>query len=135
MATRTKRKSYIYRNQRSPTKDDLNIGVRIRLRRVELGMSQQELGKALGLTSQQIQKYENGSNRVPGARFVELCRMLEVDPNYLLGWQRKPLKVEDMQTNDPINLRMAQAISLLPLKVRASLYALIRGFSEYRQPL
>ena len=130
MAARTKRKSYGYRDQRSATTEDSNIGICIRLRRVDVGLSQRALGKALGLTSQQIQKYENGTNRVPGARFGELCRMLEVDPNYLLGWQRKPMKVDDRRTNDPINLSIAQAISLLPSKLRASFRALIRGLGE-----
>lgn len=48
---------------------DLHVGSRIRLRRRILGISQTKLGDALGLTFQQIQKYENGTNRVSASRF------------------------------------------------------------------
>ena len=85
MAAKPKRRPH--RKQRSVTKDDVDIGMRIRLRRLELGISQQKLGKALGVTFQQIQKYEQGTSRISGGRLSELCRVLQVDPNYLFGWQ------------------------------------------------
>ena len=130
MVAKAKRRTWTLRNQRSATKDDVDIGLRIRLRRVELGLSQAELGKRLGISFQQIQKYEKGVNRISGARFVELCRLLQVEPNYLLGWQGKALKGDEVQTNDTVTLRMAQAISLLPSKLRAPVHVLIRSLGE-----
>ncbi|MFC2951144.1 helix-turn-helix domain-containing protein [Marinicaulis aureus] len=57
---------------------DVHVGSRVKLRRMILGMSQETLGKALGLTFQQIQKYEKGVNRIGASRMFELSRLLEV---------------------------------------------------------
>ena len=48
-------------------------------------MSQEQLAKVLGVTFQQVQKYEKGMNRISGYRLSEICRFLKVDPNYLLA--------------------------------------------------
>ncbi|SDS77942.1 helix-turn-helix domain-containing protein [Bradyrhizobium canariense] len=57
---------------------DAYLGARIRELRLEVGMSQEQLGKVLGVSFQQIQKYENGSNRVSAVRLYEICRILDV---------------------------------------------------------
>ena len=57
---------------------DVHVGTRIRLRRTLLGMSQERLGEALGLTFQQVQKYERGVNRVGASRLFDLSRVLDV---------------------------------------------------------
>lgn len=57
---------------------DIHVGARVKLRRMILGMSQEALGKALGLTFQQIQKYEKGVNRIGASRLFELSELLEV---------------------------------------------------------
>ena len=57
---------------------DAHVGSRIRLRRTLLGMSQERLGEALGLTFQQVQKYERGANRVSASRLFDLARVLDV---------------------------------------------------------
>ncbi len=57
---------------------DVHVGGRIRLRRTLLGMSQERLGEALGLTFQQVQKYERGANRVSASRLFDLSRVLDV---------------------------------------------------------
>ena len=57
---------------------DVHVGARIRLRRTLLGMSQERLGEALGLTFQQVQKYERGANRVGASRLFDLSRVLDV---------------------------------------------------------
>ncbi len=57
---------------------DVHVGTRIRLRRTLLGMSQERLGDALGLTFQQVQKYERGVNRVGASRLFDLSRVLDV---------------------------------------------------------
>ena len=61
-----------------PNPIDVHVGARIRLRRTLLGMSQERLGEALGLTFQQVQKYERGVNRVGASRLFDLSRVLDV---------------------------------------------------------
>ncbi len=61
-----------------PSPIDVHVGARIRLRRTLLGMSQERLGEALGLTFQKVQKYERGVNRVGASRLFDLSRVLDV---------------------------------------------------------
>lgn len=61
-----------------PSPMDIHVGARIRLRRTMLGMSQERLGDALGLTFQQVQKYERGVNRVGASRLFDVSRALDV---------------------------------------------------------
>ena len=61
-----------------PSPIDVHVGSRIRLRRTLLGMSQEKLGDALGLTFQQVQKYERGVNRVGASRLFDISRVLDV---------------------------------------------------------
>lgn len=61
-----------------PSPIDVHVGSRIRLRRTLLGMSQERLGESLGLTFQQVQKYERGVNRVGASRLFDLSRVLDV---------------------------------------------------------
>jgi transcriptional regulator with XRE-family HTH domain len=60
------------------------IGQRIRLRRTLKGMSQTDLGKALGISFQQIQKYEQGSNSLSVGRMLQMCTALDVPPSFFL---------------------------------------------------
>ena len=64
---------------------DRHVGARIKLRRTRLGMSQQRLGTALGLTFQQVQKYEHGVNRVGAARLFALSRILSVPVSFFFA--------------------------------------------------
>ena len=57
---------------------DKHVGNRVRMRRMMLGMSQEKLGEALGLTFQQVQKYENGTNRIGASRLQYLSDILQV---------------------------------------------------------
>jgi len=66
----------------SPDPIDLCIGSRLRLRRLALGFSQEALAQALGITFQQIQKYERGTNRIFASRLFHLARVLKVPPAY-----------------------------------------------------
>ena len=68
---------------------DKKIGSVIRMQRVKLGISQAELGGALGVTFQQIQKYEHGTNAVASTRVADLCRALEMTPDDLFGVSSK----------------------------------------------
>jgi transcriptional regulator with XRE-family HTH domain len=65
-----------------PNPIDVHVGSRVRLRRTLLGMSQTALAEAVGLTFQQIQKYERGVNRVSSSRLVDLANALNVTISY-----------------------------------------------------
>jgi transcriptional regulator with XRE-family HTH domain len=70
------------KNSRRPNPIDIHVGGRVRMRRMLLGMSQEKLGELLGLTFQQIQKYEKGTNRIGASRLFELSRILAVPVQY-----------------------------------------------------
>ncbi len=61
-----------------PNPIDIHVGSRMRMRRIMLGLSQQKLGESLGLTFQQVQKYERGTNRVGASRLWDLSNVLDV---------------------------------------------------------
>ena len=66
------------RSSRRANPMDVHVGTRVRLRRMLLGISQEKLGERLGLTFQQIQKYEKGVNRIGASRLYELAAVLNV---------------------------------------------------------
>ena len=74
-----------------PSPIDVHVGTRIRLRRTLLGMSQERLGEALGLTFQQVQKYERGVNRVGASRLFDLSRVLDVPISFFFDDMPEPL--------------------------------------------
>lgn len=76
---------------RSAGKHDVEIGRRIRLRRVELGMSQAELGDKLGVSFQQIQKREKGVNRTSGAQLQQTATALDVPVTFFYDGEVKPI--------------------------------------------
>ena len=63
---------------KSPNPVDKHVGNRVRMRRLMLGISQQKLGDALGVSFQQVQKYENGANRIGASRLQRISDILEV---------------------------------------------------------
>ncbi len=63
---------------RKPSPVDVHVGARVRMRRTLLGMTQSDLGELLGLTFQQVQKYENGANRIGSGRLYDLARVLDL---------------------------------------------------------
>jgi transcriptional regulator with XRE-family HTH domain len=74
-----------------PDPIDVEVGARIRARRKSLAMSQSRLAEALGLTFQQIQKYERGTNRVSASVLVRIARTLDIPAAALLGEQDPPI--------------------------------------------
>jgi transcriptional regulator with XRE-family HTH domain len=75
---------------RETTPRDVDIGRRIRIRRIEIGLSQGALGAALGLTFQQIQKYERGANRVAVNRLDQIATTLKVSIAYFFDAKDAP---------------------------------------------
>ena len=64
--------------KKAPNPTDKHVGSRVRMRRMMLGMSQEKLGDSLGLTFQQVQKYEKGTNRIGASRLQQISHVLQV---------------------------------------------------------
>jgi transcriptional regulator with XRE-family HTH domain len=80
---------------RSPNPVDLHVGGRVRMKRKVLGVSQERLAEALGLTFQQVQKYERGANRVSASKLYEIARFLNAPVSYFFEG------LADPTSNDP----------------------------------
>jgi len=76
--------------ERSPNPVDLHVGARIRMRRKVLGVSQEKLAEELGLTFQQVQKYERGANRVSASKLYEIARALSSPVSYFFDGLSDP---------------------------------------------
>lgn len=68
--------------KKAPHPIDQHVGARVRQRRMFIGMSQEQLGDRLGLTFQQVQKYEKGTNRISASRLWEMARILDVQVSF-----------------------------------------------------
>jgi len=68
--------------KKAPNPTDKHVGARVRMRRMMLGMSQEKLGDALGLTFQQVQKYEKGANRIGASRLQQIAHILQVPVSF-----------------------------------------------------
>jgi transcriptional regulator with XRE-family HTH domain len=85
---------------KKPNPVDTHVGSRVRLRRMLLGMSQERLGDAMGLTFQQVQKYEKGVNRIGASRLFHISRILDVPVQFFFE--------EAPQLNGPAVAGMAE---------------------------
>ena len=98
--------------QRSAGKSDIELGKRIRLRRVEQKISQAELGDKLGVSFQQVQKYEKGVNRVGAARLQQIASALDVPVTFFYDGDGKAREVESLLFLDSaFSLRLLRAYS------------------------
>ena len=71
--------------KKSPNQIDKHLGSRVRARRIMLGMSQEKLADALGLTFQQVQKYEKGINRIGASRLLHMASILDVNIEFFFS--------------------------------------------------
>lgn len=69
-------------NAKIPNPTDKHVGQRVRMRRLMLGVSQEKLGDAIGITFQQVQKYEKGTNRISSSRMQQIAIALQVTPPF-----------------------------------------------------
>ena len=88
-----------------PNPVDIHVGKRVRLRRTLLGISQEKLGDAIGLTFQQVQKYECGANRIGSSRPFDLSRVLDVPVSFFF---------EDMPPEIPDSRAVSNTESIAP---------------------
>jgi transcriptional regulator with XRE-family HTH domain len=80
---------------KSPSPIDKHVGSRLRMRRMMLGMSQEKLGKAFGLTFQQVQKYEKGVNRMGASRLQEAAQILNISVSFFFEGAPGEHKLEE----------------------------------------
>jgi transcriptional regulator with XRE-family HTH domain len=112
VSNRKKKSSGVNKNQRSAGKPDVELGKRIRLRRVEIDISQTELGDKLGVSFQQVQKYEKGVNRVGASRLQQICSALNVPLTFFYDGDGKSREVESLLFIDSsFSLRLLRAYS------------------------
>ncbi len=134
------------RGSRKPNPIDAHVGTRVRLRRMLLGMSQEKLGEHLGLTFQQVQKYEKGVNRIGASRLFDLSRVLGVPVQFFYdeapadlieaplapGFSERPTEsyvVEFLSTREGLELNKA-FVKIADPRVRRSIVELVRSLGE-----
>lgn len=123
---------------RKPNPVDVHVGSRIRMRRKLIGVSQEQLSDVLGLTFQQVQKYENGHNRVSASKLWDIARKLEVDVSYFFeGLQDAASEKAAPPTADPMlklatahgGFEVAQGYLAAPQAGRVAMIAMARAFT------
>ncbi len=123
MAKRKRRKIA----DRSPRPVDAHVGRRVRLRRTLLGMNQSKLGEALGLTFQQVQKNERGTNRIGASRLYELSNILDVPVSYF--FDDMPPEVAGERTGRPAGMTEAQSAAYeVDTMARRETLGLVRAY-------
>lgn len=88
---------------------DVNIGEKIKIRRRELGMSQTDLGKQIGVTFQQVQKYEKGSNKIVASKLFDLAKIMDVPIGYFFEGVNNNLPMQEDKVSDLCQLNEKQA--------------------------
>jgi len=124
------------RGKHGATAADVGFGQRVRLRRMMLGMSQTDLGAALGVTFQQIQKYERGINRVRTSTLVKLAATLGVPITYFFEGSNENSDGEGSEADliafmtTPDGLALCQAFQRIESKaMRSAVIDLLQGMT------
>jgi transcriptional regulator with XRE-family HTH domain len=117
-------------HKKSTNHADRRIGQRIRLQRLNLAMSQEALAEGLGLTFQQIQKYERGTNRVSASRLEDIARALKVPVAFFYDDSTNGSSALPLLPNTPQSLSLLQAFQAIahPTLQKQAL-ALVRAIS------
>jgi len=116
---------------------DVHVGQRVRLRRTLLGMSQERLGQAVGLTFQQVQKYERGVNRISSSRLHKLSQVLDVPiafffddlPPEHAGTAAPPTALSGLSESPPMDSIEVEAMS------RRETIELVRAYYRISDPI
>jgi transcriptional regulator with XRE-family HTH domain len=125
-----------------PNPTDVYVGSRVRMRRKMLGLSQEKLGDRLGITFQQIQKYEKGTNRVGASRLQAMAGVLEVPISYFFPDSEKggatgmrddgaAFMMDFMSTSEGLDLSRA-FVRIANPKVRRKVVELVRALADDR---
>jgi transcriptional regulator with XRE-family HTH domain len=122
---------------------DVQVGNRVRIRRMLIGMSQERLGDLLGLTFQQVQKYEKGVNRIGAGRLFEVARILNVPVDFFYeGLATNPTPANETDSAPPVmefvtsgeGLQLSLAfMKIKDVKVRKRVLDLVKSLAEEEQ--
>ena len=116
-----------------PNPVDIHVGARLRLRRTLLGQSQEKLGAAVGLTFQQVQKYERGANRMGASRLFQFCQILDVPITYFFDEMPSGLKTAEAQVSRGLSDQGQAPRDSDPLARRETL-ELVRAYYKIADP-
>ena len=116
---------------------DIQVGNRVRIRRMLIGMSQERLGDLLGLTFQQVQKYENGVNRIGAGRLYEVSRILNVPVDFFYEGvassgpegESAPPVMEFVSSGEGLQLALA-FMKIKDARVRKRMLDLVKSLAE-----
>ncbi|WP_279480777.1 helix-turn-helix transcriptional regulator [Aureimonas sp. SK2] len=100
------------KNERDPI--DVHVGARLRLVRTSRRLSLEELGRQIGVTYQQIQKYETGSNRISAATLYRISQLFEVSPTFFFEGLTPQGEVDDAAVSNPEVIQSSLALGRIP---------------------
>lgn len=118
---------------KAPQSIDAIVGSKIKARRIALNKSQGELATAIGVTFQQIQKYEKGLNRISLSRLIEICAALNVKPEFFMGTavDRKDKSEIEFSSLSADAIELVQSYSKIEnSKLRKQILKLARSLSD-----
>jgi transcriptional regulator with XRE-family HTH domain len=116
-----------------PNPIDVHVGSRVRLRRTLLGMSQEKLGDAIGLTFQQVQKYERGANRIGSSRLFDLSRVLDVPVSFFFDDMPPEIAEHAPGSDEGLAETSKESYATDPLAKRETL-ELVRAYYQIDEP-
>lgn len=130
-------------NKKKPNPVDIHVGSRVRLRRTMTGMSQEKLGEHLGITFQQIQKYEKGTNRIGASRLQKISEVMavpvsfffdglsELEPAGAAGFSEPPTEFVNDFTVSSESVQLNRAFTRISdPKVRRRIVDLVRSLAD-----
>lgn len=127
---------------KKPNPVDVHVGARVRFRRTMMGTSQEKLGEALGVTFQQVQKYEKGTNRVGASRLQKIAEVLQVPVSFFFeGYSGSDAQLDGLREADaefvndyPVSaesIQLNRAFGrITDPKVRRRILELVRSLAE-----
>jgi len=123
------------RNTRTEGPDPVNlhVGVRVKLRRTLIGLSQSQLGAVIGLTFQQIQKYETGFSRIPASALYRIAHALDVPVSFFFddiddGSKLPPASLNDLVHRESLGL--VRTYYAIPEDIRQQVYELMKAMAR-----
>ena len=131
-------------NDKIPSPIDVHVGSRVRMRRNILGCSQEKLGSSLGITFQQIQKYERGANRIGSSRLYTISKILDVPVSYFfdnmpdeitdnickkINDNEQSPTIDDMSSKETLNL-LRNYYGIEDEEIRKSIFALVKSLNK-----
>ncbi len=118
-----------------PDPVDIHVGARVKLRRILVGLSQSQLGEAIGLTFQQIQKYERAGNRISASMLYHIAQVLDVPVSFffddMADGQRLPVAQPDDTMTRSESVELIRHYYGIPEGVRRQIHHLVKAMAQH----